>query len=116
MNTQDLDPIVRQIVDRLKQLPISRVILFGSSAIGATTVGSDIDIAVVLEEPVAFENYDQRLETKSRIRQSILDINRGTPIDIVLYTQAEYEDLLRYKGFLSTEVVAKGRTVYERAG
>lgn len=116
MKRQDREAIAREIVDRLKQLPVSRVILFGSSAMDTAHADSDVDIAVVVEEPKVFENYDQRLEAKARIRRELLDINRGVPIDILLYTRAEYDDLLRRRGFFLREVVEKGRTLYERAG
>ncbi|HUZ17128.1 MAG TPA: nucleotidyltransferase domain-containing protein [Spirochaetia bacterium] len=116
MKKPDLELVAQEIAARLKQLPISRVILFGSSASGTAEADSDVDIAVVVNEPRAFESYDQRLEAKSRIRRELLDINRGLPIDILLYTEAEYEDFRKHDGFLQMEVVEKGRTLYEAAG
>ena len=116
MNTKDFDMAIQTVVERLKRLPVSRIILFGSSANGATTSDSDVDLAIVMDRPTAFENYDQRLEAKSEIRKSILDINGKIPIDILLYTESEYNELRQFKGFLSTEILARGRTLYEKAG
>lgn len=111
-----LEAVIGEIVSRLRLLPVSRIILFGSSAAGHASAESDLDLAIVLRQPNRFNSYDERLEAKSRLRESIQDINRKVPMDILLYTEDEYAELTRYRGFLSQEVVAKGRTLYERAG
>lgn len=107
--------LVTKVITQLKHLPISRIIVFGSSADGTTTADSDLDIAVIVQEPARFENYDQRLEAKSEIRACLDDINQSMPIDLLLYSEEEYAELLRKNGFIATEVAAKGQTVYEAA-
>jgi predicted nucleotidyltransferase len=112
---EDLNATITQIVDRLRELSVSRVIVFGSSHTARVHADSDIDIAVVLSEPEEFASYDARLEARSRIRAQLRDINRRVPIDILLFTEQEFEASLSEPGFVSEEIVGHGRTVYEKA-
>ena len=116
MKNRDTENAIREIVNRLRGFPISRIILFGSSAEGSTGSDSDLDLAVIVSSPDKFSTYDERLETKSMIRAAIRDINRTIPIDILLYTESEFSELLMDGGFLADEVQAKGETIYEKAG
>jgi predicted nucleotidyltransferase len=116
MKNLDTDEAIRKIVERLRDFAISRIILFGSSAEGSIDADSDLDLAVVVSSPNRFSSYDERLEMKSRIRAAVRDINRMIPIDILLYTESEFTELLADGGFLAEEVQAKGETIYEKAG
>nr|BAL55458.1 hypothetical conserved protein [uncultured Acetothermia bacterium] len=63
-----------------EQLPLVRVVLFGSYAQGNYTVGSDIDILVVYTGP-------QRPDAYALVKRTL-----GLPkLEPHLYTQAEYE-------------------------
>lgn len=112
---QDANRVLEGVVSRLRHLPISRIIVFGSTAAGTSRVDSDLDIAVIVREPARFENYDQRLQLKSEIRRLLRDINRYQPMDLLLYSEPEFEELIGRNGFISNEVAAKGQTVYEAA-
>lgn len=116
MKNSDTDVTIRAIVDRLQGFPISRIILFGSSAQGSIGADSDIDLAVIVSSPNKFSTYDDRLEAKSLMRAAIRDINRTVPIDLLVYTEFEFSELLTEKGFLAEEVQAKGEIIYEKAG
>lgn len=109
--------LLGQIVERLRPLGITRILVFGSAAQGVRNDSdSDIDLAVVLDTPDYFNSYDERLAAKSRLRAALLDINAQIPIDILLYTEKEFKELSKESGFLASEVVEKGQTLYEKAG
>jgi predicted nucleotidyltransferase len=112
---QDANQVLEEVVSRLRHLPISRIIVFGSTAAASAAADSDLDIAVIVREPARFEDYDQRLELKSEIRRLLRDINRYRPMDLLLYSEAEFQELLDRNGFISNEVAAKGQTIYEVA-
>ena len=78
-----------------------RVIGFGSAHTARVHADSDIDIAVVVCEPEGFDSYDARLEAKSRIRVQLREANRRVPIDILLFTEQEFEESLSEPGFVS---------------
>ena len=109
--------VLEQIVERLRVHGVSRIVVFGSTAQGERhDRNSDIDLAVVVDTPSTFNSYDERLEVKSRLRAAIVDINAEVPIDILLYTEEEFWQLSGESGFVASEVIGKGHTVYAKAG
>lgn len=117
MKDNELSTVLREIVERLRPLGVSRIVVFGSTVCGERLErDSDIDLAVVVDSPSEFRNYDERLEAKSRLRVALLDINETIPIDILLYTEEEFRRSMKEPGFVAIEVVGKGQTLYEKAG
>ena len=106
----DLD----DIVSRLRSVDPYRIVLFGSAALGERDVDSDIDLLVILDSQVVTRAYVERMKTRIAVRDSIREINRRLPIDLIVYTRAEY-DLLRKQGvsFLCG-IERTGKTLYEK--
>jgi len=115
MSPDSKEKLLQDIVDRLRDTPVTRILLFGSQAFDESDKGGDVDLAIVVRDPHSFNNYDERLEAKSAIRARLRDINRRVPIDLVLYTEDEYRELKAEASFLATEIMAKGRVLYEEA-
>ena len=107
----DLD----DIVSRLRSVDPYRIVLFGSAALGERDVDSDIDLLVILDSQAVPRTYGERMAARIAVRDSIREINRRLPIDLVVYTRAEYE-LLREQGasFLSG-IESSGKTLYEKS-
>lgn len=93
------------MVERLKTLGARRVILFGSLARGAVGKRSDIDLIVVFDEAPA--RYLDRL---ALVDEALRE--RGVPLDVVVYTTAEFADLARTRAFVR-RAVREGRVLYE---
>ena len=110
-----MEAAISEIVERLREMSISKIIIFGSTGTGSVHADSDIDMAVVVSDPQEFDSYDARLEAKSEIRARLRDVNRCLPIDILLYTEREFAQSLAEPGFVADEIVRHGRTVYEKA-
>ena len=107
----DLDDIVL----RLRSVDPYRIVLFGSAASGEQGAESDIDLLVILDSHLVPRTYRERMTTRIAVRDSIREINRRLPIDLIVYTRAEY-DLLQKEGvsFLS-EIESSGKTLYEKS-
>jgi predicted nucleotidyltransferase len=116
METGSVDPIVEELRTRLSDMPIKRIVLFGSSRHGSRQPDSDLDLAIVVDQPTRFASYDERLDLKASIRARIRDINRNLPVDLLVYTVDEFNRLAAEDSFLSREVIARGRTVYAETG
>lgn len=112
MNT---DAVVERILERIADLDITRVIVFGSSTDGTVGTDSDLDIAVVFANPDGSKRFD-RMQRKLEIRRRIPDINSEVAIDLVAYTQSEFESLAQQPSFVRSQIVERGQTVYEKAG
>jgi len=92
---------VREVVEKLHP---SLIVLFGSFASGEINEGSDVDILVVADFK---EGFLDRIRT-------LMDLNRfRIPIEPVGYTPEEFEDMKRKGNLFVTEVLEKGKVLYE---
>lgn len=95
-----------RIVDALKSLGVERVILFGSHARGDFNEASDIDLVVILETNQRF------LDRIDRVLEQIEPCS--LPVEALVYTPAEYEELRRRGAVLIGTVEREGKVLYER--
>ena len=71
------------------------VILFGSYAYGTPHKDSDIDIMVVLDEEGFADSYMEKINRRIKISKLLSDLNIPSPIDILVYTKDEWNQLLQ---------------------
>ena len=107
--------IIQPIIERIRDLPVSRVVVFGSTIDGSADAESDLDLAVVVPDPKRTEEFD-RIALGVEIRRRIRDINRAVALDVLVYTESEFRNLASEPGFVKSEVLERGEVVYERAG
>ena len=94
-----------EIADKIKQTPnVVRIVLFGSWAWGTPNENSDIDILVVEKE------YDDKISELVRMKNNL--ISSEYSIDILLYTQKEYEEKLSQGWSLLERIEKKGKLLY----
>ena len=78
--------IVQQVVARIvAEAQPSRVILFGSYGRGDADPGSDLDIMVI--KPHVPNRYEEMI----RLRKAVGTLCVGIGIDLLVYSEAEYE-------------------------
>ena len=106
---------VAPIVQRLKDLNVSRVVIFGSTVTGTVDEESDLDLAVIVPDPEPGEKFN-RVDRAVELRRQIRDINAQIAIDILVYTESEFSKLRNSPSFVRGEIAEAGETVYERAG
>ena len=106
---------LENIVSCLMTVDPYRVVLFGSATAGKRKLESDFDLLVVLDSEAIPRTYEERMEVRTAVRKSIRKVNRDIPVDLVVYTRAEYE-LLRKQGasFLG-RIESTGKTLYEKS-
>ena len=110
-----IESYIPKIIQSLQNIDPYKIILFGSVATGTANDSSDLDIAVILNKESLPEDYDEKLENKILVRNAILDISFEVPFDLLVYTTMEFEKLkINNKPFYS-EIVDKGKVVYEKA-
>ena len=106
---------IAPILERIQDMDVVRVIVFGSTASGELHTDSDLDLAIVVADPHNPEAFD-RVQRALEIRRRIRDINREVALDIFVYSQSEFEELASAPSSVRAELVEAGETVYERAG
>lgn len=97
-----LDEIVNALVEHLHP---ERVILFGSRARGDHHEDSDYDVIVVLDAMMT------RVDAEREVRQSVYG---RYPVDVILFTPAEYERKCTDVGTLAYVGAVEGVPLYER--
>lgn len=104
-----------RIMDKLGELNIYKVILFGSYANGSADEESDIDLIVVLDEDYSPKDYDDWLEIKMKVRRVLREINNDVALDLLVYTKPQYEMMKKEMNSFQKEFHETGKILYEKA-
>ena len=104
-----------RIMDKLGELNIYKVILFGSYANGSADEESDIDLIVVLDEDYSPKDYDDWLEIKMKVRRVLREINNDVALDLLVYTKPQYEMMRKEMNSFQKEIHETGKILYEKA-
>jgi len=97
-----LEEIVRRMV---AEFDPEQIYLFGSHAWGIPTDDSDLDLLVIVSE--SNEHPTARAARGYRAIRGIL-----APMDILVKTRSEAEDLAAISGTLVADIVTKGKVLY----
>ena len=107
---------INEIVSRLRPIEPFRIMLFGSLALEMEESESDIDLLVILDSEDISQTYEQRMQGRLLVRESVQAINKHVAIDLVVYTRGEYEFLQNHGSSFLKEIESTGKTLYEKAG
>lgn len=100
--------LLHEMTDRLvATLHPEQVILFGSHAWGTPGEGSDVDLYVIVSE-----SSERPLQRVRRARACLGDI--AVAKDILVRTRAEVEKYRLVYASLESQVLERGRVLYER--
>jgi predicted nucleotidyltransferase len=97
---------LQQVVRRLIAVAQpSRIILFGSYGRGDADEGSDLDLVVVL--PEVTDKYGEMI----RLHKAVGDVGLG--VDVLVYSEAEYQRRSQVPGTVLYWARNEGRQLYE---
>jgi uncharacterized protein len=83
------------ITDLKNTFDIKDIILFGSRAYGSPDKNSDIDLIVVLNKKGYFKTYTERIDKSLEIYKSLQSNDTKYVVDLMVYTNDEWEKLLK---------------------
>jgi predicted nucleotidyltransferase len=106
--------IISRIVQCLMGLNVYKVILFGSYAKGTATEDSDIDLVVVLDTDVFAKTFRERLNRKQPINKALRNIRSDYAMDIVVYSNGEFEYLDKEESEFVREIKNSGIEIYAK--
>jgi len=108
LTSEQLEPALERITERLAAWGASKVVLFGSVARGDHRGCSDIDLLVVKEtEDGLMSRIEQVLEICDRAAAPL-------PVEPLVYTPGELEGLLEAGNPLVTRALRQGRVLHEQ--
>jgi predicted nucleotidyltransferase len=103
-NREELSEIVERLVNVYQPL---RIYLFGSYAWGTPHQDSDYDICVVLEKS---NEKPRRRSLKGY--QSLIGKKGRTPVDIIVYTDKNFEIASIHPSTMASDISKKGVLLY----
>ncbi len=93
------------IVKNLKKYKPKKIILFGSWAWGKPKADSDVDLLIVKDTK---KSPYKRIPEARKFLRSV-----DSPVDILVFTPKEITERLRLEDFFISEIVNKGKVLYE---
>jgi predicted nucleotidyltransferase len=86
--------LYQEIIKSLSKPPAPfKVILFGSYAYGRPSVDSDVDLLIVLDKKGKSSSYKALIQNKRMISKRLRELKKKYPIDLLVYTRDEWEEL-----------------------
>ncbi len=111
--TKDKKSYLPLIVNRLKNIGIHKIILFGSLTSGDVQPDSDVDLIVVTNDDHLPDSYKEKSEVYLKVSSALTDITGKIPIDLIVYTKPMYNKFNELGSLFSKEISQKGIVLYE---
>lgn len=102
---------IKELKKSLDELKPYKAILFGSYAHGTPHEDSDIDLIVVLNTEEMPKSFSERMKNYSAVKKYFHTLKGKVPMDLLVYTKAEWELLLATKNSFSREILQTGKTL-----
>lgn len=99
---QTIEEITHKIAEEFTP---AKIILFGSYGWGIPREDSDVDLFIIKETSV------RRIDRARAVRKIIFGLE--APIDILVYTPEEIKRRLAFEDPFISEILTKGKTLYE---
>jgi predicted nucleotidyltransferase len=99
--------INKALISILETIQPQRVYLFGSYADGSADEHSDIDLCIVSKTLP-----DRKLNTLRKIRRAMA-VDVDIPVDLLVYTEREFEDRCRLTSTLEYKISNEGVLLHE---
>ncbi|MBN2881812.1 nucleotidyltransferase domain-containing protein [Candidatus Woesearchaeota archaeon] len=115
MTESEIRTYTQKITDSLKTLDPETIILFGSAAKNNTKEDSDFDILIVLNNDTIPDTYEDKLQLKLMVRDSLGQLSKQIPIDLIVYTKPEYFELQKLNNSFYREIKSTGKVLYDKA-
>ena len=106
--------LIDEMTERLKELKPYKVILFGSYAKGTVTKDSDLDVLVGLDSNDYAKTFKEQNERYLLASNAVREINYKIPMDILVYSKAEYNDISEQNTLFFREIRNTGKILYEK--
>ena len=111
----ELESYLPDLISSLIGLDPVKIIVFGSYVNGDLHEDSDLDLLIVLNKNYIPKTYEEKMELKAAVRKTIRKINQKVPIDLLVYTIPEYNEIIKDMGSFLKEIHQTGKIIYEKA-
>jgi len=109
----DIEKIKLEIIERLKPLNPSKIILFGSYAYGTPNTDSDIDLYIVTNDDFMPKTWREKNEIYKKVSINIRDIRDIVAIDLIVHTKQMYKKFIDFNKPFANEIL-KGEVLWQK--
>jgi predicted nucleotidyltransferase len=103
-----------RVLEKLKIVDPSKVIIFGSHAYGKPDVNSDIDLLVVTSDEFMPKSFSDKMAVYLRVAEALTDIEKDVPIDLIVHTKAMHAKFITMDGMFARKIISQGDILYEK--
>ncbi len=82
----ETEQMKQEILNRLQDIDIKHIFLFGSYSHGRAERDSDIDLYVVTKDQFTPRNYRERRELVRKVSRPLTDLRQKVSIDLLVHT------------------------------
>jgi uncharacterized protein len=103
------ESLKQKILESVQQDPsIEHVILFGSFAYGNPTKDSDLDLIIIMDNKEKTCSYTEKWNRYIRVSKLLKNIRELYPLDVLIYTNDEWNLLNNSDSSFFGEIKSKG--------
>ncbi|MDR0485834.1 MAG: nucleotidyltransferase domain-containing protein [Elusimicrobiota bacterium] len=106
--------VINQIVERLKPADPYKIVLFGSYAKGTADKDSDIDLLVILDNFNIVKTSSEKFKIYINVSNLLLDTNKKYHMDVIIYSRAEFNNLMEDGSSFWDAVSKTWKALYEK--
>ena len=107
----DIEELKKQILERLHDLDLKQVIIFGSHGYGTPSEESDIDLYVVTKDQFLPQSYKEKRELVRKISRRLIDLRQRVSIDLLVHTEVMNTKFYALNSSFAKEIQEKGLTL-----
>ena len=109
------DEMKNRVLEKLKTVDPSKVILFGSHAYGTPDANSDIDLLVVTNDKFMPKSFSEKMKVYLRVAEAIAEIEKEIPIDLIVHTEPMHTKFIALNSMFARKVLSQGNILYEKS-
>jgi hypothetical protein len=100
---QELARFIDIVVEHMQP---EQIFLFGSLAAGHVSEWSELELVVIADTDLSFDE---------RTQQVLRSVRPQTGMDVLVFTPTEWVEMSMQRRFIQAGILSKGQVVYERA-
>ncbi len=112
MATRDIMKIKDEVLERLADVALEKVILFGSVARGEENGESDIDLYVVTKDTLTSGTWAEKNYVYLTVSRKLRDLRAKYPLDLIVHSKNMHQKFVEMHSSMAREIMQHGVVLY----